>query len=160
MSILVKFTIEFRNPSHAYLIQPGLYWGFPGGSVGKESTCNAGDPGLTPGSGRTPREGNGNLPQYSCLGNPTEEPGGLHSMGLQRVGHDLATKPAPPGLYSIKIYKELPQIIQKKTKKNNRKFANDLEQHLWWAEHGHLLPQRCPGSDFPDEATSLTRGAV
>ena len=63
--------------------------GFPGGSDGKESTCNAGDPGSTPGSGRSPGEGNGNPLQYSCLGNPMdEEPGGLHPIGLQRVGHD------------------------------------------------------------------------
>ena len=37
-----------------------LYWsGFPGGSDGKESACNAGDPGSIPGSGRSPGEGNG-----------------------------------------------------------------------------------------------------
>ena len=35
--------------------------GFPGGSDGKESTYNAGDPGSIPGSGRSPGEGNGNL---------------------------------------------------------------------------------------------------
>ena len=34
-------------------------WDSPGGSDGKESACNAGDPGLIPGSGRSPREGNG-----------------------------------------------------------------------------------------------------
>ena len=34
--------------------------GFSGGSNGKESACNAGDPGLIPGWGRTPGEGNGN----------------------------------------------------------------------------------------------------
>ena len=33
--------------------------GFPGGSDGKESACNVGDPGLIPASGRNPREGNG-----------------------------------------------------------------------------------------------------
>ena len=33
---------------------------FPGGSDSKESTCNAGDPSLIPGSGRSPGEGNGN----------------------------------------------------------------------------------------------------
>ena len=38
-----------------------------GGSDGKESACNAGDPGLIPGSGRSPGEGNGNPLQYSCL---------------------------------------------------------------------------------------------
>ena len=36
---------------------------------GKKSTCNAGDSGSIPGSGRSPGEGNGNPFQYSCLGN-------------------------------------------------------------------------------------------
>ena len=45
---------------------------FPGSSVGKESACNAGDQGLIPGSGRSPREGNGNPLQYSCLENPVD----------------------------------------------------------------------------------------
>ena len=59
----------------------------------KESACNAGDPGLIPGSGRFPGEGNGYPLQYSCL-RWTEEPGGLQSMGYihvataTRVGHD------------------------------------------------------------------------
>ena len=39
--------------------------GFPGSSAGKESTCNAGDPGSIPGSGRSPREGIGCPLQYS-----------------------------------------------------------------------------------------------
>ena len=44
--------------------------GFPGGSDGKESACNAGDPGSIPGLGRSPGEGNGNpLLQYSRLEN-------------------------------------------------------------------------------------------
>ena len=46
--------------------------GFPGGSDGKESTCKAGDKGLIPGLGRSPREGNGNSLQYSCLGIPMD----------------------------------------------------------------------------------------
>ena len=41
--------------------------GFPGSSDNKESACNAGGPGLIPGSGRSPGEGNGNPLQYSCL---------------------------------------------------------------------------------------------
>ena len=41
--------------------------GFPGGSDVKESACNAGDPGLISGLGRSPGEGNGNPLQYSCL---------------------------------------------------------------------------------------------
>ena len=43
---------------------------FPGGSVRKESACQAGDVGLIPGLGRSPGEGNGNPTQYSYLENP------------------------------------------------------------------------------------------
>ena len=43
--------------------------GFTGGSDGKESACNAGDPGLIPGSGRSPGGGHVNQLQYSCLEN-------------------------------------------------------------------------------------------
>ena len=46
--------------------------GFPGGSVVKNLPVNAGNLDLIPGSGRSPREGNGNPLQYSCLGNPTD----------------------------------------------------------------------------------------
>ena len=64
--------------------------GLPGGSDGKDSACNAGDLGLFPGLGRPLGEGQGNPLQYSCLENPprTEEPGGLQSLGLQRVRRD------------------------------------------------------------------------
>ena len=46
--------------------------GLPGGSEVKASAWNAGDPGLIPGSGRSPGEGNGNPLQYSSLENPME----------------------------------------------------------------------------------------
>ena len=46
--------------------------GFPHSSVGKESACNAGDPGSTPGPGRSSGEGNGNPLQYSCLESPMD----------------------------------------------------------------------------------------
>ena len=47
--------------------------GFPGGSDGKVSACNAGDLGSVPGLGRFPPEGNGNPLQYSCLENSINE---------------------------------------------------------------------------------------
>ena len=50
-----------------------------GGSDGKESTCNAGDLDLIPGSGRYLGEGNGNPLQYSCLGNSMDR----RAMGSQ-----------------------------------------------------------------------------
>ena len=46
--------------------------GFLGGSHGKASACNEGDPGSIPGSGRSPGEGNGNPLQHSCLENPMD----------------------------------------------------------------------------------------
>ena len=46
-----------------------IFLGFPGGSDGKESACNAGDLGLVPGLGRSPGEGNGYQLQYSGLEN-------------------------------------------------------------------------------------------
>ena len=53
----------------------GVCYGFPGGSDGKESACNAGDPGLIPGPGRSPGEGNGN--------SWTEDPGGYSPWGCK-----------------------------------------------------------------------------
>ena len=46
--------------------------GFPGGSNGKESACNAGDRALIPESGASPGEGNGNPLKYYCLENPMD----------------------------------------------------------------------------------------
>ena len=49
--------------------------GLPGGSVGQESSCNAGgrgDAGVSPGSGRSPGGGNGSPLQYPCLKNPMD----------------------------------------------------------------------------------------
>ena len=66
-------------------LRVNLRSGFPSGSVGKEPACNAGDTGdrgSIPRLGRSPRGGNGNPLQYSCLEVPwTEEPGRLQSMG-------------------------------------------------------------------------------
>ena len=60
--------------------------GFPGGSDSKESAHNAGELGSTPGSGRSPGEGNGNPLWYSCLENPMDrEAWRLRSM----VGYSL-----------------------------------------------------------------------
>ena len=81
---------------------------FPGGSDGKESTCNARDPDLIPGVGRSPGEGNGNPFQYSCWEIPwTEEPGKLRVHGVTRVTRNLVTKPPSPikiNTFENKIY--------------------------------------------------------
>ena len=60
----------------------------------KNLPANAGDTDSIPGPGRFPGEGNSNLLQYSCLEKKTwiEDPGGLQSMGSQRVGHNLPSE--------------------------------------------------------------------
>ena len=61
-----------------------LPWSFPGGSDGKQSACNAGNPGLIPGSGRSHEERNGNPFQYFRIENSMDRgAGGLQSMGSQ-----------------------------------------------------------------------------
>ena len=61
----------------------------PGSSDGKESACNEEDPGSIPEMGGSPGGGNGNRLQYFAWETPwTEEPGGLQSRGLPRIGHN------------------------------------------------------------------------
>ena len=65
-----------------------IVWGFPSGSDGKESSCNAGGPGSIPGLGRSPGEGNGySLRILAWIIPWTEEPVGLQSMESQTTGH-------------------------------------------------------------------------
>ena len=57
--------------------------------VSRTSACNAGDPSLISGSGRSPKEGTATHSSILAWRIPgTQEPGGLQSVGLQRVGHD------------------------------------------------------------------------
>jgi len=62
---------------------------FPGGSDGKESACNVGDPGSTPGLGRSLGEGHGNPLQYSCLENSKDRGAWwatVHGVTKSRIG--------------------------------------------------------------------------
>ena len=61
------YKVTFSAEDTSFL--PLYITGFLGGSDGKESACNAGDPGLIPGWGRSPGEAHGNPLQYSCLEN-------------------------------------------------------------------------------------------
>ena len=60
----------------------GTWDGLPGGSVVKKLPANAGDQGLTPGSGRSPGVGNGNPLQYACLENSMDS--GVWQVTLSR----------------------------------------------------------------------------
>ena len=94
---------------------------FPGGSEGKASACNVGDPGSIPGSGRSPREGDGDSKNSSILAWKIpwmEEPDGLQSMGSQRVGHNWATS-----LFFFSKAQE-PRMLMPK----GRRWVSQLEQ--------------------------------
>ena len=81
----IQLIQNFLLKTEIYIISKNLFWTLGNmcyvtsisGSDGKESTCNEGDSGLIPGSGRSLGEGNGNPLQYSCL----EEPSRLQSTG-------------------------------------------------------------------------------
>ena len=71
--------------------------GFPGGSVSKESAYNAGDPGLIPGSGRSPGGRDGNLLQYSCQENHMDRGAwSATNHGVAAVRHWQGIKHHPP----------------------------------------------------------------
>ena len=72
---------------YLFVVLPLVFLGFPCGSAGRESTCNAGDLGLIPGLGRSPGEGKGYPLYYSGLENSMN----CIVMGSQRVGHDWET---------------------------------------------------------------------
>ena len=65
------------------------YFGFPSCSDGKESACNAGNLGSIPELGRSQEKGMATHPSILAWRIPwTEEPGGIQSMGSQKVGHN------------------------------------------------------------------------
>ena len=61
-----------KIPWRSVRVPTPVFLGFPGGSDGKESPCNAGDLGSIPGMGRSPGKWNGYPLQYSCLENSTD----------------------------------------------------------------------------------------
>ena len=78
------------------MIPPTLLSGFLGGSVVKNPPANAGDPGdtgLIPRSGRSPREGNGNPLQYSCLENPVDRGAWWDTVHGGRKESDMTEQP-------------------------------------------------------------------
>ena len=90
---IYRYTQSYNVNIYRYLQSYNIYshtlyvWGFPGGSERNESACSAGDPGLIPGLGRSPREGNDNPLQYSCLKNPIHGQRSLadHGHGCKEV---------------------------------------------------------------------------
>ena len=76
-----KLLDKSKNKEQKNSMQVDKTTGFPCGSAGKESACNAGDLGSIPGVGRSPGEGKGYPLQYSGM----ETPWTIQSMGSQRA---------------------------------------------------------------------------
>ena len=77
----IPTAFELQGHKTLGLAEPG---GFPGGSDGKESACNAGELGSIPGSGRSPGRGHATHSSILAWRIPwTEEPGGLQSLGSE-----------------------------------------------------------------------------
>ena len=89
--------------------------GFPGSSASKESACNAGDSGLTPGSGRSPGGGHGSPLQYSCLKNPH--------------GHRSLVDYSPWGLKELDTTKRLSTALKIEAVSWALKFVSDAEKY-------------------------------
>ena len=105
VSLQFQSCVKTGHTTHCLCVQDTVPFhknekGFPGGSAGKECTCNAGDLGLIPGLGRSPGEGKGYLSSILAW----RIPWSVKCMGSQRVGHDWPTfkhssKPEASELY-------------------------------------------------------------
>ena len=88
LEIIKSYYLKFNSCGKATLKKRILLFSYLlGGSDGKESACNEGDPASIPGLGRSPGNGNGNPFQYSCLENPIE--GGAWNATVQGVTKSL-----------------------------------------------------------------------
>ena len=105
-----------------------------GGSAVKNPPANARDPASIPGWGNIPWRRNGNLLQYSCLGNPMHSPSlaGYSSLGCKKVGHDPATNNSNYSS-SKRIYK--PCTVN--TALGERQCCSEI-QHLLSRQFSHL----------------------
>ena len=114
LSTLLWYDLVAKCPARAWLMTVErvveylwLLWGFPGGSDGKESACNAGDLGLITGLWKSTGEENGNLLQYSCLENS------MHRGAWQATVH-VVTKSQTQLTNTNKVHKEMRRKMKKK----------------------------------------------
>ena len=119
---------------------------------GKESTCKAGDMGSIPGWGRSLEEGMTTYSSILVWRIPwTEEPGGLQSMGSQRVGHDWATNTFrlnPPYYWASLL---APSVKNLSARQETQVLFLSQEDPLvkGMATHSSILAWRIPWTEDP-----------
>ena len=96
ITLFAFLLLSFQDSLHIFLFI-FVYWGFPDSSVGKESTCSAGDLGSIPGLGRSPGEGKGYPLQYSGLEN-----------SMDCIVHGVARSQTWPSNFHLYILDNLP----------------------------------------------------
>jgi len=114
-----------------------------GGSEGKQSACNVGDPGLIPGLGRYPGEGNDNPLQYSCLENPMDSGAWrVQFIELQRVRTNWfnlaclhATQPLEKCIF-MQVFNYMEHTLSKEAQLETREIEEATDQGT---EQQHLL---------------------
>ena len=134
--------------------------GFPSGSNGKQSACSAGDPGLIPGSGRSPEVGNGKPLQHSCLGKfhgqrslagysprgPEELDVTEHACLLTFCGACSSQRQPregdPPGHWTVRVRKRFTQFLASILQLKERAFPGDSSH--WRAGAGSTLHKQQP----------------
>ena len=92
--------LGWEDPWRRNRLPTPVFLSLPGGSVGKESACNAGDLASIPGWERSPGGGHGNPLQYSCLENPMDRGAWWATVrGVTRVGHDWSNLAAAAAIF-------------------------------------------------------------
>ena len=137
-------------------MENGLFWGFPDSSVGKESTCNAGDLGLIPGLGRSPGEGIGYPLQYSCASLVVElvkNPPSMQETWVQSLGWE---DPLEKGkdIHSSILAGRIPWTGEVHRVPKSWTPLSDFHFHLLWTAtlwtvaHQASLPMDFPGKNI------------
>ena len=145
---IATWSLRQTHPRRSHFGKKGPHFKhFSSGSEDKASACNAGDLGSIPGSGRSPREGNGNPLQYSCLENPMD--GGAWWATVHRVAK------SPTGLsnftftffsFQAQVCKRLPETLghhlsagparKQQPRTKNQTDSSPQESHMRNSFHG------------------------
>ena len=127
---LVTLTTTLQNWNSLF-----YFFEIPGGSDGKASAHNAGNLGSIPGSGRSPREGNGNPHQYSCLENP------MDGWAWQAAVHGVTKSRTQPSDFTLTFLSILSPVMESDTDRRlGPALAGDMENMFGDGKQKQLQP--------------------